>query len=232
MLSPLPKHLALAAASLLTLLAPSIAAANYEDQPIPVPLRAAPDDLSGHFILAPKLAYLVPMGSAEQRFPQRAYTGAGPSFGLDLAYGISRYVALHGRFDYGMFADNDNCPNSGTCEATSIALGAGVDYHLVNGAAFDPWMRAGIGYRSMRYDLQWEGHKNERRYAGIDWLHLAVGGDWYPHSMIGFGPYLSLDVGTYGSRPDTPPPGTSGEVDSATHTFFSLGLRGVFDPMR
>lgn len=111
-----------------------------------------------------------------------------------------------------------------------MAFGAGVDYHLVNGAAFDPWMRVGLGYRTMRYDLSWPGYQDELEYGGIEWLHLAVGGDWYPHHMIGFGPYVAFDVGTYGSRPEEIP--SRGATGSATHTFLSVGLRGVFDPMR
>lgn len=208
------------------------AIAETDDRPIPKPIRAAPDDLSGHLILSPKLAYLIPMGSAEQGFSQRDYIQSGLALGGDVAFGISRYVALQARFDYGTFSSGNDCPASATCEATSMAFGAGVDYHLVNGAAFDPWMRAGIGYRIMRYDLNLSGSSSELEYSGFDWLHLAVGGDWFPHSMIGFGPYMALDVGTYGSRPDEGVPRRSGNSESATHTFFSVGLRGVFDPMR
>jgi hypothetical protein len=61
------------------------ARAAEPDEDAPVPVRAAPDDLSGHFILAPRLAYLTPMGSAEKGFPQRGYTGSGPSFGSELS---------------------------------------------------------------------------------------------------------------------------------------------------
>ncbi|MFW5740287.1 MAG: hypothetical protein ACOC1F_07970 [Myxococcota bacterium] len=231
MLPSAPKPLACAAA-LFALCCAAGSAAAYEPEAVPVPIRDAPDDLSGHFILSPRLAYLVPMGSAEERFGQRDYISSGPAFGADLAYGVSRYVALQARFDYATFGSGGDCPANGTCEATTMAFGLGADYHLVNGAAFDPWMRAGIGYRIMRYDLRWTGYDAELEYSGFDWLHLAVGGDWYPHSMIGFGPYMALDVGSYGSLPDEPAPRTSGEADSAVHTFVSVGLRGVFDPMR
>jgi len=232
MLSSLPKPLVQLAVFSTLICTTGLAAADYTTQDIPVPIRAAPDDLSGHFILAPKLAYLVPMGSAENRFSQRGYIKSGPSLGLDLALGISRYVAVHARFDYGTFGSGGDCPSGGTCEATSMAFGGGVDYHLVNGAAFDPWMRAGLGYRIMRYDLKWSGYQSELEYSGVEWLHLAVGGDWYAHEMIGFGPYMALDIGSYGTRPDADVPGTSGASEGATHTFFSIGLRGVFDPMR
>lgn len=208
--------------------------AERPDEPVPVPVRAAPDDLSGHFVLAPRLAYLVPMGSAEKGFTQRGFTGSGPSFGLDLAIGISRYVAISARGDYGMMSTGDRCPVGGTCKATSTAFGLGVDYHLVNGAPFDPWMRAGIGYRIMQYDLSWTGYDpGKLDYSGFDWIHLAVGGDWYAHELLGFGPYFAFDLGSYSSRPsnDTARPASTAR-GGAIHSFLSVGLRGVFDPMR
>ncbi|OQB17279.1 MAG: hypothetical protein BWY17_01053 [Deltaproteobacteria bacterium ADurb.Bin207] len=211
---------------------PRMARAEQEQHEDPVVLRPAPDSLTNHIAISPKIAFIVPTGSAEKRFPQRAYVQAGPSYGLDLAYGLSRYVALQARFEYGMLSANDQCPNGGTCEATTLAFGAGVDYHLVHGAAFDPWLRAGMGYRWTRFDLRWEGINRDRAYAGLDWLHLAIGGDWYPHPMIGLGPFFALDIGSYQARPDSPPPGTSGPAQATVHTFVSLGLRAVFDPMR
>ena len=131
-----------------------------------------------------------------------------------------------------MFAGNKRCPPQGDCKASMIAFGAGVEYHIVDGASIDPWVRMGLGYRIMRYDFRWDGTDTQRSYSGLDWLHLAIGGDWYPTTVIGFGPYIALDVGTYGKRPGSAPPQTSGERGSATHTVFSLGLRIAFDPMR
>lgn len=205
--------------------------AEDPDTDRPVRLRPAPDDLSGHIIFSPKLAYTAPFGNAENRFSQSHFINAGPSFGLDLAYGLSRYVALQLRFDYSAFSQDDACPASGNCKATSMAWGAGVDYHIVNGAAFDPWLRIGMGYRTMSFDLRLDDTNEKRKYAGLDWLHLALGGDWYPHHMVGLGPFLALDVGSYNSRPETPAPKTTGST-STTHLFFSLGIRGTFDPMR
>ena len=64
-------------------------------------------------------------------------------------------------------------------------------------------------------------------------MHLSVGGDWYPHRLVGFGPYLAFDMGTYSVRPgnDVPRP-SSTSPEAALHSFFSVGLRGVIAPMR
>ena len=227
-----PVWAALVGPFLLLALTPKPAIADDTETPDPVRLRPAPDDLSGHIILAPKLAYSVPAGSAESGYAHRAFTTSGASFGADLAFGISRYVALHGRFDYGTYKSNAHCPTDGTCEASSIAFGVGIDYHIVNGASLAPWLRVGVGYRTMHHNLRWNNFDEKLTYAGFDWLHLAMGADWYPTTLLGLGPFMALDIGTYGSRPDTAPPQTSGERGSTVHTLFSLGIRVVVDPMR
>jgi hypothetical protein len=193
---------------------------------LPRPLADAPDDLSGHLIVSPRLAWLVPMGSADSGRGQRGATGAGPAAGFDLAYGLSRYVALHGRYDYGWFGRSDLCPASASCAARSNAFGVGVEYHLVNGAAFDPWMRAGVGFRSMTFERSQAGlGTDSASYAGFEWLHLALGGEWYPFRQVGFGPYMALDLGWYGKRPQN-------GSESSHHSFFSIGLRVAVDPAR
>ncbi len=188
------------------------------------PIAPPPDDLTGHFVIAPRVAYVIPMGSADSDLSQRGPIRAGGSVGGDLAYGISSYVALQARFDYGWFGSGQECPVAGMCSGRMMAFGLGAEYHRENGASFDPWMRAGAGYRIM--DFRFPGR--DLRYGGIEWLHLAVGGDWYGAGQFGFGPYIALDLGFYGVRP-----GDRVDItNTAYHTFMSFGLRGVFDPSR
>jgi hypothetical protein len=218
--------------------APAARAADPDDpykESVPVPLRAAPDDLSGHLVLAPHLAYLVPTGSAEDGFKQRGYTGSGLAYGLNLSFGMSRYVALQGRFETASLPKGDGCPTGGTCSARSTAIGLGVEYHLVNGAAFDPWLSAGVGYRMTSFDLSWAGYDpGSLEFKGFDSLHVAIGGEWYPTSMIGFGPFLSLDIGTYGVRPgaQVARPRSTDDRGVAIHSFLSVGMRATFDWQR
>lgn len=196
------------------------------DVPTPPPVRVAeaPDDLSGHFLIAPRAVWLIPMGSFDSVSSQSGPVGTGLGAGLDLGFGISRYVDVHARVDLGLLGQGSQCPSTADCSAQTSAFGLGVGYHLVNGAAFDPWLQAGIGYRTIKISID----KDDASYSGIDWLHLAVGGEWYGYKKFGFGPYFSFDLGTYSSRPAS----SERSADTAIHSFMSLGLRGVFDPMR
>jgi hypothetical protein len=212
-----------ALAALLTTVGP-VAAQEPEPSPAVSVVAPPPDDLSGHVVLAPRAAYAVPMGAADSLMDQRTFVRAGPTAGFDLAVGISRYVAVQGRFDYGWFSAGNQCPAGQNCSATMTAFGLGLDYHLVNGGAFDPWMRAGAGYRIMTYTLP----GSEGTYRGMDWMHLAVGGDWYGLRKLGFGPYLAFDLGQYDSRPTR----VGAAASSAIHTFLSVGLRVVLDVKR
>ena len=197
-------------------------------------LPPIPDSLSGRLSLAPSVGWLAPMGEAEAGFAHRSLTGSGFAFGLDVAYGISRYVAVRGNFSHASFGAGNDCGADRVCSAVSNAAGLGVEYHLVDGAAFDPWLAAGMAYRWTSFDLAWAGYApGPLSFAGVDWMHLSVGGDWYPHRLVGFGPYLAFDMGTYSVRPgnDVPRP-SSTSPEAALHSFFSVGLRGVIAPMR
>lgn len=213
----------------------SAAAASAEEpfaNQIPKRIADPPDDLTGHLFIAPHLQWSLPTGSAENGLPQRRYVTAGPGFGIDASFGISSYVAIQARFDRATFDGGNSCPAAGKCSAQSSAAGLGVEYHLVNGAAFDPWLAAGLAWRWTSFDLSWPGYQpGKLDYSGLDWIHLAVGGEWYPHQMIGFGPYLGFDLGSYSSRPSSPIP-TAQPAGSAIHSFFTIGIRGVFAPMR
>lgn len=216
------KSLAALLPAALLLLGTSTGFADEPGPTLPPPLAAAPDDLSGHFMVAPRVSWLVPMGSADSLRPQRSLTGTGVAFGLDLAYGLSRYVDLLGRFDYGMLGRGADCPSNQDCSGHTTAFGLGLGYHLVNGASFDPWMQAGIGYRMITF----EQASVKQSYSGLEWLHLAIGGEWYAARWLGVGPYFAFDLGYYASRP------TDTGADSSYHSFFSLGMRGVIDPSR
>jgi hypothetical protein len=194
---------------------------------LPPPTSAAPDDLSKHFMVAPRLAWLVPMGDADSKFAQRFITGTGMTFGLDALFGISRYVDVHARFDYGMLGEASKCPPNDACKASTTWFGLGLGYHLVNGASFDPWIQAGVGYRFAKFEQSpSSGPTAKWDYSGVDWMRLAIGGEWYAAKWLGFGPYASFDAGTYSARPS----GTG--AGSAVHMFLSLGLRAVIDPSR
>jgi hypothetical protein len=169
---------------------------------------------AGHFALAPGLALLVPFGSLDAQASQSDVAGPSLALTLDLGLGISRTTML-GLWGHGSSLSTvDDCSG---CSASTFAGGAFVRYHLVQGLRFDPWMSAGIGVRSTKLDTD-----TSARYTGVDWLRLEVGGDWYPWSNIGFGPFLSFHLGSTLSGP-------SENESSGPYGYLLLGARAVLD---
>jgi hypothetical protein len=165
--------------------------------------------------LSPGAALAVPLGSFADGLGQTDVVGLGPAFSLEAAVGVSRTVAIGLWGQLASFGGSDDCSD---CSAQSFAGGAFVRYHLVQGVRFDPWMSAGVGFRSTSLD----GPTGEQSYSGVEWLRLAVGGDWYAFSLLGLGPFLELDMGVYNSRPDD-------GRDAAAHFQLLFGARITLD---
>jgi len=142
--------------------------------------------------------------------------GSGLGLSLEAAIGVSRTVALGVWGQAVSFGSSDECPD---CSASSLAGGVFARYHLVQGVRFDPWLSAGLGFRTTSIDDTPTGKQD---YSGIEWLRLAVGGDWYAFSLLGFGPFLEFDMGVFSTHPDS-------AGDSAAHFQLVLGARITLD---
>ncbi|MFO0570214.1 MAG: hypothetical protein U0263_31520 [Polyangiaceae bacterium] len=187
-----------------------------DDGPEPPLVVPAPDLLSGHLSLSPSVGVALPFGALEVDAPQTDAMGAGWAFGLEAAYGLSRTVAVGAWGQHLRLGEGDQCRG---CDTQSTAFGAFVRYHLVQGVRFDPWMSAGLGYRMTKIS----GGTQDVTYSGIEWLRLAVGGDWYAFDKVGFGPYLELDMGYFSDR-------SAGEFGKAAqHWTFLTGARVTLD---
>lgn len=189
------------------------------------PSTLAADDASteamsreGHLAFTLKGGYQAPMGSAERRVAQADRAGWGPSLGAEVNYGLSRYVLAGAFGDWSSFGAPEGCTG---CSAQSLAVGLGVQYHLIEGTPFDPSLGFGLGWRMTRF----ESAGTETSYAG-PLARVMVAGDWYPWPAFGFGPYLDLSLGRYVAR-------SPGEIDGgAIHSFFTAGLRVTLVPFR
>lgn len=177
-----------------------------------------PDTRSGHVSFGLRAGYQAPMGSAEKRVSQADLASWGPTFGLDVNYGLSRYVLAGAFGDWASFGAPEGCAG---CKGQSLAFGLGVQYHLIEGTSFDPFMGFGLGWRMSRF----ERAGSETSYGG-PFARFTVAGDWYPTPAFGFGPYLDLSMGRYLSRS----PGEIGQ--GAIDSFFTVGLRVALDPFR
>jgi hypothetical protein len=179
-----------------------------EPEPKVVPAR---DTVGGHLAVGAAVGLFVPFGSVDSSIAQSKIIGSGLLLGGDITYGVSRtvMVGLYGE----VAMPSGSGPWSGQ-NASSIAAGPLLRYHLVQGTRFDPWLSYGIGFRRLS--------SGNASYTGIDWARLALGGDWYAASNLGFGPLLELSMGTFVD--------SSGSLGSkAVNAEFVLGARLVFD---
>lgn len=174
------------------------------------PVSTARDTLSGHVQVGGGPLLVAPFAWLDGATAFRDVASAGFGLGLDAGIGVSRSVVLGGYFQYASYGEADACP---TCDSTSLGFGGFIRYHLIQGARFDPWASAGVGYRSL--------DTGNTQYSGIEWLRLSVGGDWYALSQFAFGPYVELALGTLTDRPAS--------SNAAVYASFVTGLRLVVD---
>lgn len=190
---------------------------DEEKEPEPQLVPPASDTLAGHVLASAMAAWTIPFGSFEEGTSQTDLVGSGPGFSLDIGVGISRVVMLGAWGQLLTLGASSDCTN---CAASSIAFGPFVRYHLVQGLRFDPWLSAGIGWRSTTLSGTPAG---DYKYSGPEWLRLQIGGDWYPARMLGIGPAVELDMGTYWNR-------SNGELGTAAaHYQFLIGARITLD---
>jgi hypothetical protein len=186
-----------------------------DSEPEPTLIPPAADRLSGHFSLGAGAGLAVPFGNLESGAAESNAFDLALALSVDAAFGVSRHVAVGLFGQYLSYGADEDCTG---CEGSGMAFGPFVRYHLVQGTRFDPWALAGIGYRMTSLSTP----AGDYDYSGVNWLHLQVGGDWYPISAVGFGPYLGLDYGVYGDHP-------TASRDSAAFWQFSTGLRLLLD---
>jgi hypothetical protein len=195
---------------------PSLPEVEMDEPPPPV-VPLAHDVRSGHFVAGIGPALRVPFGNLRQ---SEAANNLGTGFGaaLDLGIGISRYV---------MVGAWGNVWEPGS-QQLSYGVGPFIRYHLVQGLRFDPWLLYGIGYQSQNRNTP----TVDRHFSGIEFTHLAIGGDYDAWNNLAFGPWLEFDAGVYTKRPNTNSFGQSDaptHVGSDVHYGFVFGLRAVFD---
>lgn len=203
-----------------------------DKEPVAPLIPNASDKLGGHLLAGASGGFVAPFGHLEEG---AAAGKLGNAFGasLDLGFGLSRTVAAGAWGQYATFA-GDNCiPSAGgsandDCTASSFAVGPYVRYHLVQGVRFDPWIMLGVGYRRFSVDSgllsnpTYRMRGDKQTFAGIDFVHVVLGGDFFLFRAFGFGPYLELNAGTLTEHPD---PGRDGSV----YGTFSAGIRLALD---
>lgn len=194
------------------------ASSDLDLAPEAEPTPALPRNrVGGHFLAGVGAAVAVPFGELSPGVGYHDIANAGAGFTLDAGYGVGRDVMIGAYGELQMYSGADDCTG---CSATGIGAGAYVRYHLVQGLRFDPWVSYGIGYRS----IQVAGAASEPAgdYAGLEWMRLTFGGDWYAFSQFGFGPFIQFGAASMFDRP-------AGQLDGGVNWRWQVGLRVVVD---
>ena len=213
--------------ALLVALICTASVARAEDDPDkPAARPDAPDLVSGHFYFSAGGGVWVPSSGLLPDIPELGEVPVAGAVRAQLGVGLNRYLVLNiaeGGFAHGP-GDNDACES---CKLWSMDIGPSLVFRPTQGFALEPWVSYGAGYRHNVLVLdsvtgpsgEPTGRGNER-VLGVDVAKLAIGADWYPAAVFGFGPYIATDIGVR----------TSGDV--AGYAIFHAGLRLSLDPMR
>jgi hypothetical protein len=177
----------------------------------------APDLLGSHVLLGAAAGPAWSLGKLGTETAAARGLGTGLGFRADAGFGLSRTVAVGIWGAFATYADGDSCGSF--CGGKAFAVGPFVRYHLSQGLRFDPWLSLGAGFRQVAFE---DASGARQRFAGLEWLHLELGADYYMFSGVGIGPYGSLGLSTYTKR-------TGANGDAAVNSELSVGLRFLFD---
>ncbi len=156
--------------------------------------RPTDDTLSGHLLLGLGTSYSNVFGSLDSSTSLRSVVSGGFNLNIGVGYGLSRAVEAQLLGSFASFSSSTDCAS---CSAKSYALTAALNYHIVQGVRFDPWVRAGLGVSAFSLN----GAPGKRDYVGLQWLNATIGGDWYLSRHFGLGPMLSIALTSYLDHP-------------------------------
>ncbi|HSC88675.1 MAG TPA: hypothetical protein VLC09_15445 [Polyangiaceae bacterium] len=188
---------------------------STEAPPEPV-VPFAQDTLAGQFQLGIAGLFTVPFGELSRGVDAFSQTDVGYGPSVDLGIGIARHVVVGA---YGELALHSAASACTDCSSTGIAAGAFIRYHLVQGLRFDPWISYGLGYRGLD---RTSSNQGDASYAGLEWLRLQFGGDWYAFRQLGIGPFVELGAASFLSVPN-------GKTAGGVTWRFQAGLRLTVD---
>ena len=188
------------------------AATPEDEEELPEPVPAAKDLLAGHFRLSLGADWTLPFAMLDTSRSFHAVAISGVGFSGQVGFGLSREVEIGVWGSYARLGESARCKD---CDRAPYGVGAFLAFHPAQGFRFDPWITLGAGYRAL------PASGAQQDYAGIEWLRLGIGGDWYGLSQIGLGPYAQCSFGTF-TRHDN-------AENNSVYGLLSIGLRATLD---
>lgn len=192
------------------------------------PKPYAPDERQGHVYIRAATSAQFPVGWLSPSGSLEDVVSAGFLAGGSLGVGLSRDVELDLAGGYGLLDASGGCD---TCSASLAAANLGFRYHALQGAAMDPWIRLGAGFRTFQIDFDDAEaptilEVTRGRYYGVDFAQIALGAVFSPVPGFGLGPYFESAIGSFVAWPD------GSRTGARPYAFFALGLSIEIDPVR
>lgn len=231
----------------LVLVAPTLAAGQYDPNAPPPPPRGPPARGQARMMdqgitLGARLGFGVPSGRISDDVDA---TGAriDPSLSDLVRHKVPIWLELGYRFNPmvwgGLYLElsptsvnGDFCLPGRDCSASDVRFGVDMQLHFSPYAQIDPWVGIGIGMEFLHVkafdpsvndisDFSWAGLELPLLEAGLD---LALS----PRATLG--PYVAWSIGQF-TRYGVSTPGfadISGHIqDHAIHTWFQIGVKGT-----
>lgn len=197
-----------------------------------------------HFELGARLGYMVGAGSYASGMQ---LTAASPSVGLggttggfpivaDLGVRIGTHVFFGGFAQYGDMSTSCFSPGNLTvsCSAHDVRAGLELQLHAQPRGGIDPWAGFAIGHDWLTTKAAGSDSSSDvvqYTFDGWDLADLMVGVDFRSAGGLGVGPYFEFTSGSFGNVSGGTP-GSSGSLSissTASHQWFSVGVRGTFE---
>jgi hypothetical protein len=188
-----------------------------DTEPLPPAAPRSGDLLGSHVLLGVAVGPTWSLGRLGSHLTAPRGFGTGVAVRADAGFGLSRYISAGVWGSFAGYADGNECGSD--CGGRALAVGPFVRYHLSQGLRFNPWLAVGAAYRQISFDSA-EGQR--QKLSGIEWLHVELGADYYVFSGLAFGPYASLGLSSYTSRP-------ASVGDARVNSELSVGLRLSLD---
>ncbi len=182
------------------------------DDPPQVPFET--DLVGGHLQMGVNAGYAFPFGRLSDEASHLDRAGRGGVFGVDVNYGLDRFVFVGVYGQYGLFGDSSNCDG---CSATEWGVGLQTTYHVVQGLKIDPWISYGVGFRQ----LSTKSDADSYSYGALEWMRLSVGTNWFATSTFFVSPYATFSAASTVVASDDE---TAGRVDMRFLFGIRLGL--------
>jgi len=152
-------------------------------------------------------------------------TKAGGSFGLHAGYRFTPAFALHLFGEYNEFVPG----NTLSTNAATRGGVAGINgtFHLLPYDRIDPWVRLGVGYRSLW--VTGDPNVPDTNWHGVQLAKLEIGADVRTDENIAIGPTIGVDLSEFVWQNPAGDAGNQEIADKRIIPFVYAGLQGRFD---